>query len=62
MTSERPVHASFRTRGLPRDWEAANDGRWLHVREPELFADRIEQITCATCLSYMKADAKPTTS
>jgi hypothetical protein len=51
-----PVHACFETRGLPRPWDAANDGRWLHVGHGHPFAYTIEQVTCAACLSYIDQD------
>ncbi|MFC5268447.1 hypothetical protein ACFPJ1_40615 [Kribbella qitaiheensis] len=58
MSDDRPVHASFKTKGLPREWEAAGDGRWMHVGHGHPFADTIEQVTCSRCLYYIEHDAK----
>jgi hypothetical protein len=59
---KRVTHACFKTKGLPRPWEATNDGRWMHVDHGAPFADRVEDVTCPSCLWYIDADRKATTS
>jgi hypothetical protein len=56
VSDERPVHASHRTVGLPRPWEATNDGRWFHVGHGHEFAAHVEHVTCGACLSYIESD------
>lgn len=57
MSEDRPVHASFKTRGLPRHWEATFDGRWFHVGHGDSFANTIEAVTCGRCRTYIEDDA-----